>query len=348
MKILMTGADGYIGAVLAPRLLAEGHDVVGLDSGFYRTGLLYNTSRPIPKILSRDIRGLTAQDLAGFEAVIHLAELSNDPLGEHDPTITYDINHRGSVSLAQAAKSAGVKRFIYTSSCSVYGAASEGIKDETSEPNPQTAYAKCKVMVERDVKPLADGGFAPVFLRNATAFGASPRMRFDIVLNNLAGLAWTTRRIAMTSDGSPWRPLVHVMDIYQAVLGCLTAPVEAISGEIFNVGADEQNYRVREIAKIVAGVFPDCTTSFGENGADNRSYRVSFAKIRRHLPDFQCRWDAERGARQLRGVFERIGMDAALFEAAPFTRLKMLRHLLDTQQIDREFYWRPTPDEVPE
>src|SRR5690606_27250880 len=217
---------------------------------------------------------------------------------------------------AAKAKAAGVRRFIYTSSCSVYGAAGGGeAMTEESPTDPQTIYARCKVMVERDVSALASEDFTPVFLRNATAFGVSPSMRFDIVLNNLAGLAWTTKRIAMVSDGTPWRPLVHVQDICQAILAVLKAPRAAVCGEIFNVGDDAQNYRVAEIAEAVAEAFPDCTLSFGKSDGDNRSYRVSFAKIRRHLPGFRCAWDVARGARQLRALFEHVGLTAEGFAA---------------------------------
>ena len=343
MKVLVTGTDGYIGSVLGPALLERGFEVVGVDCGFYRDGWLYNDpGRPRPRTLTQDIRRLGPRDVEGFEAVVHLAELSNDPLGEHDPRTTYDINHRGSVKLAEACKAAGVPRFVYTSSCSVYGAAADGAeRNEESEVNPQTAYATCKVLVERDVGALADDRFSPVFLRNATAFGASPRMRFDIVLNNLAGLAWTTKEIRMTSDGSPWRPLVHVADICQAIVLALEAPRERVHNEIFNVGDNEQNYRIREVAEIVGRVFAGCAVTFGKSGGDNRSYRVSFAKIRRHLPEFRCRWSAERGARQLHEVFGRIGLTPEMFSHRAFTRLQQLKHLLATRQIDADFYWRP-------
>jgi nucleoside-diphosphate-sugar epimerase len=341
MKVLVTGADGYIGAVLAPTLLARGHDVTGLDAGFYRSGWLYNDNRVWPPIVSKDIRRIARRDVEGFEAVVHLAELSNDPLGEHDPKTTYDINHKGSVALAAACKAAGVRRFVYTSSCSVYGAAADGsARDESAATAPQTAYAQCKTLVERDLQALADKDFSPVFLRNATAFGASPRMRFDIVLNNLAGFAWTTREIKMTSDGTPWRPLVHVEDICEAVSQCLDAPREAMHNEIFNVGSDEQNYRIRDIAEIVGAAFPGCAVTFGPSGGDNRSYRVSFAKIRKHLPGYRCAWDARRGAEQLRQVFERIGMSRQVFEHRAFTRLKQLKHLIATDQLDSELHWK--------
>jgi len=341
VKILVTGADGYIGATLTPLLLSHGHAVTGVDAGFYRSGWLYDDLAVRPRTLTRDIRSLEAADLAGFDAVVHLAELSNDPLGANDPAITFQINHQGTVALAQAAKRAGVRRFVYTSSCSVYGAGGGGILDETSPVNPQTAYAECKVLCERDLSALMDQGFAPTFLRNATAFGASPRMRFDIVLNNLAGLGWTTGQIAMTSDGSPWRPLVHVLDIARAITLTLDAPEDRIRGQVLNVGADAQNYRVREIAEIVADALPGCTTIFGPPGPDNRSYRVSFARIGQVLPGFQCGWTARRGARQLIALFRRIGMTQAVFEHPAFTRLRELKRLTGSGQLDAALRWRP-------
>lgn len=340
-RVLVTGISGYIGSVLAARLMGAGYDVDGLDTGFYQNGWLYHDGRDQPRVLCRDIRRLSASDLRGYGAVVHLAELSNDPLCEFDEGCTYDINHRGSVALAAKAKAAGVRRFVYASSCSVYGAGGAEERSEDSAVNPQTAYARCKALVERDVSALADDSFVPTFLRNATAFGASPRMRFDIVLNNLAGWAWTTRCIRMTSDGTPWRPLVHVQDICEAILAVLEAPAEAVAGEVFNVGDDGQNYRVREIVDIVAGAFPGCSVEVGNSSGDNRSYRVSFRKIREHLPNFRCRWDAARGARELRAVFEAIGMREDIFNAPPFTRLRQLKHLLATGQIDPALYWRP-------
>ena len=339
MRILVTGTDGYLGSVLAPLLLDEGHDVLGVDTGYYKVGWLYNGSARTPETLNRDIRHLSAEDLDGVDAVVHMAELSNDPLGQLAPTITYDINHQGSLHLANLARSAGVGRFVYMSSCSVYGVATEGDVTETSPTNPQTAYAECKTFVERDVAALAGDGFSPTFLRNATAFGASPRMRFDIVLNNLAGLAWTSREIAMTSDGTPWRPLVHALDIAKAITCTLAAPVEVVHNEIFNVGDTAQNYQVREIAEAVAAVFTDCKLTFGDSGGDNRSYRVSFDKINDTLPGFACEWSAARGAQQLFDLFTRIDMGAETFESRGFTRLKQLEHLIATRQIDERFFW---------
>lgn len=343
MKVLVTGTDGYIGGLLAPLLIARGHDVVGVDTGYYRNGWLYNGQGQAPRTLVKDIRHISLEDLRGAEAVVHMAELSNDPIGQLAPHITHAINHAGSVRLAQLARQAGIERFVYTSSCSVYGVATEGDVTEDSPVNPQTAYAECKTLVERDLLPMAGADFSPTFLRNATAFGASPRMRFDLVLNNLSGLAWTTRTIAMISDGSPWRPLVHVADICQAIACVLEAPREAVHGEILNVGDTAQNYRVREIAELVAEAIPGCDLTFGSQGADNRSYRVNFDKIRRHLPEFRCEWDAERGAAQLADLFARIGLTRAEFESRGYTRLKQLEHLIATGQIDRDFYWTVCP-----
>ncbi len=342
MRVLVTGTDGYIGIVLGPYLMERGHEVVGLDTGFYRNGWLYNnngTTR-FPAFINKDLRNITPADLEGFDAVVHLAELSNDPLGQLNPEITYKINHHGSVELAKKCKQVGLSRFVYASSCSVYGVGSDDYKTEESETNPQTAYAECKVRVERDVSPLADEDFSPTFLRNATAYGASPRMRFDIVLNNLAGLAWTTQQIKMISDGTPWRPLVHILDISQAVACTLEAPREAVHNQVFNVGDTGENYRVREIAGIVAETFPGCQLSLGSSGGDNRSYRVSFDKINTKLPGFKCRYNAQRGAEQLREVFERIGMTADIFEFRAYTRLKQLKHLIETHQLDSDLFWR--------
>jgi nucleoside-diphosphate-sugar epimerase len=340
MRILVTGTEGYLGSLLAPELVRRGYEVIGLDIGFYKERMLYRDGKTTPLTIAKDLRQVEASDLKGVDAIVHMAELSNDPAGQLSPTITYEINHQGSVHLAQLAKRAGVTRFVYMSSCSVYGVADKDFVDEDSSVNPQTAYAECKTLVERDVRPLADTHFAPTFMRNATAYGASPRMRFDIVLNNLAGLAWTTKEIRMISDGTPWRPLVHGLDIARAIIAVLEAPVEAVQNEIFNVGDNAHNYRVREIAEIVAATFPGCTLAFGSAGSDNRSYRASFDKIRKHLPGFECAWDAKRGALQLYDLFKRIDMTPETFEFRTFTRLKQLEYLIKTQQIDDHFFWK--------
>ncbi|MBD2210653.1 SDR family oxidoreductase [Nostoc linckia FACHB-104] len=340
MKVLVTGTEGYIGSLLAPLLIQQGYEVIAVDTGFYKVGWLYNGTELTAKTLNKDIRNITASDLEGVDAIVHMAELSNDPLGQLAPTITYDINHKGSVHLAKLAKEAGVRRFVYTSSCSVYGFATEDYVDEESTINPQTAYAKCKGLVEQDVKLLADDSFSPTFLRNATAYGASPRMRFDIVLNNLSGWAWTIKEIKMNSDGTPWRPLVHILDICKAIICTLEAPRDVIHNQIFNVGDTNGNYQVKQIAEIVADVFTGCQLSFGKHDPDNRSYRVSFDKINRNLPGFKCEWDAQRGAQQLYNVFKQIDMTKEVFESRGFTRLKQLEYLIRTQQIDQDFFWR--------
>ncbi len=339
MKVLITGTEGYLGSLLPPLLIERGHEIIGVDTGFYKVGWLYNGTPVTAKTLTKDIRNITPEDLQGVNAVVHMAELSNDPAGQLSPTITYDINHKGSVRLAELAKKAGVSRFVYMSSCSVYGVATTGDVTEESPVNPQTAYAECKTLVERDLQPMADDNFSPTFMRNATAFGASPRMRFDIVLNNLSGLAWTTNEIKMTSDGTPWRPLAHALDICKAIVCALEAPQEAVHNQIFNVGDTSNNYRVKEIAEIVAGVFTGCKLSFGDSGADNRSYRVSFEKINTQLPGFKCDWNAERGAKQLYDIFKSIDMQEDTFSSRGFTRLKQLEYLIRTQQIDQDFFW---------
>ncbi|PMB20513.1 NAD-dependent dehydratase [Fischerella thermalis CCMEE 5205] len=339
MKILVTGTEGYLGSLLPPLLIQKGHEVIGVDTGFYKVGWLYNGTELTAKTLNKDIRHITLEDLQGVEAVVHMAELSNDPTGQLAPNITYDINHKGSVRLANLAKQAGVRRFVYMSSCSVYGVATEGDVTEESPVNPQTAYAECKTLVERDVKLLANDDFSPTFMRNATAFGASPRMRFDIVLNNLAGLAWTTKEIKMTSDGTPWRPLVHALDICKAIVCTLEAPRDIVHNQIFNVGDTANNYRVKEIAEIIADTFPGCKLSFGEQGADNRSYRVAFEKINSVLPGFKCDWNAQQGAKQLFDLFGKIDMTEEVFLSRGFTRLKQLEYLIRTQQIDQDFFW---------
>jgi nucleoside-diphosphate-sugar epimerase len=283
MKVLVTGTEGYLGSLLVPVLTRRGHVVTGLDTGYYKVGWLYNGTPITPMTLNKDLRHVAVEDLRGVDAIVHMAELSNDPTGQLSPTITYDINHKGSVRLAELAREAGISRFVYMTSCSVYGVATADLVTEESPVNPQTAYAICKTLVERDVGAMAGDGFSPTFMRNATAFGASPRQRFDLVLNNLAGLAWTTGRIAMTSDGTPWRPLVHGLDIAKAIACALEAPREAVHGQVFNVGDTRHNYRVRDIATIVASVFPGCELSFGTGGSDNRSYKVAFEKIHERI-----------------------------------------------------------------
>lgn len=344
LHVLVTGAHGYIGVPLCATLIERGHHVLGLDTGFYDVGWLDDgRSYAEPPCQARDIRRVTEDDLRGLDAVIHLGELSNDPLGELLPEATYSINYRGSVSLAQKAKAAGVPRFLYSSSCSVYGfRTTDELLTEESPVSPQTVYAECKVKVEQALAGLADGSFSPTSLRNATAYGPSPRMRFDLVVNNLAGLAWTTGEIRMISDGSPYRPLIHVLDICQAFARTLEAPREHVHNQVFNVGETRENYRIREVAGIVADVFPDCRLTLGDN-ADQRSYRVSFEKIHEHLPEFRGAHDVASGVRQLRGVFERVALTHEIFEFRAHTRVKQLTHLMASGQIDGDFFWTAQP-----
>ncbi|WP_158966517.1 NAD(P)-dependent oxidoreductase [Paraglaciecola sp. L3A3] len=342
MNVLITGTEGYIGTRLASWLLADNHTVTGLDTGFYREGTLYHNPIEQPELISTkctDLRYIKAAYLAQFDAIIHLAELSNDPLGEHNPEVTYEINHLGSVHLAQAARKAGVKRFIYASSCSVYGAAQTDFVDELSPVNPQTAYARCKTMVEKDLISMASNDFSVVFLRNATAYGPSPRMRFDIVLNDLCALAWTKKKIAMLSDGSPWRPIVHIEDICEAMRCALIAPITSVNGEIFNVGHSDENYRIRDIANMIASVFTDCQVTSGPTSGDNRSYRVSFEKIKNQLPGFKCKWQAKDGVIELKHLFERIDMHESMYQFRAFTRLNQLTYLQQTNQVDEKLFW---------
>ncbi len=340
MNVLVTGTDGYIGTVMGPALLEHGHEVTGLDTGYYRDGWMYHgRRRKAPATLDKDLRDITEDDLRGFDAVVHLAELSNDPLGQLNPSITYRINHVGSVELARKCKAVGINRFVYASSCSVYGIGSDDFKTEESATDPRTAYAECKVMVEQGVSELADNDFSPTFLRNATAFGPSPRMRFDTVLNNLAGIAWTTGKITLTSDGRPWRPLVHIEDICRAVICTLGADRHVVHNQVFNVGDSKLNYRIKEIGEIVSQVFPDCELTLGTTDADDRSYRVSFDKINSQLPGFKCEHDAYSGARELREIFERLKMTPETFSSRSYTRLKQLNYLIETQQLDDDFFW---------
>lgn len=339
MKVFVTGTDGYLGIMLAGHLAQHGHQVTGCDTGFYRSGWLYNGAAYLPPTLSKDIRRLTPSDLRGHDAVIHLAELSNDPLGQLAPNITFDINHGGSLHLARMAIEAGITRFIYFSSCSVYGASPDMI-DENGATNPQTAYAQCKLKVEGDLRRLAGKNFTPTYLRNATAYGASPRQRFDLVVNDLAGMAWTSREIRMLSDGTPWRPLVHVLDIAKAARCTLEAPRDLVHNETFNVGSTDENYQVRTVAEIISTTFPGCSLSLGDRGGDRRDYRVSFDKIAARLPGFKTEWTVRSGAQQLLDVFSRINMTAELFRSSPHTRLKQINQLIETGQIDANFYWK--------
>lgn len=332
MKLLVTGHHGYIGSVMVGVLSRAGHDVTGLDTYLYDGCNFGEDSLPVPAI-RKDIRDVQPADLRGFDAVIHLAALSNDPLGCLDEECTYDINHRGSVSLAQAAKAAGVPRFLFASSCSLYGAAGDKMLDELAQFNPITAYGSSKVLVEQDVTKLADDTFSPTFLRNATAYGASPRLRADIVVNNLVGVAYTTGEVLIQSDGTPWRPLVHVQDISRAFLAVLEAPREAVHNQSFNVGSSTENYQIREIADMVREVVPGCTVKYLEGGGpDPRCYKVNCDKLMRRIPTFKTEWTVRRGVEELYHSYVRNGLTKEMF--ANYVRLPRIQALLNDGRVD--------------
>jgi len=340
MKVLVTGHTGYIGAVLVPLLLEAKHEVTGLDTDFF-AGCDFNDSLAQVPTLHKDLRDVIGKDLEGFDAVIHLAALSNDPLGNLNRKCTYDINHRASVRLAQFAKEAGVPRFLFSSSCSLYGVAAEdGLLAEDASFNPVTPYGESKVRVEQDVARLADDRFSPTFLRNSTAYGVSPRLRADLVVNNLVGFAYTTGEVLVASDGTPWRPLVHVEDISRAFSAILQAPLPLVHNQAFNIGRTEENYQIRDLAAMVEEIVPGSRVKYVEGGGpDLRCYRVNCDKIARTLPEFRPQWTVRRGIEQLYAAFKAHALTVEEFTGTRYIRIKHISSLLATARLDPTLRW---------
>lgn len=340
MRVLITGHKGFIGMAMVPFLQSLGHVVRGIDSDLYRNSTYGRLPGPVEEII-KDVRDIEPADLEAVDAVVNLAALSNDVLGDLNPEVTYEINYRAAVRLAEMAKDAGIERYVFASSCSMYGAASgDRALDETAEFNPVTAYAKSKVFVERDVSLMASDSFCPTFLRNATAYGVSSRIRFDVVINNLTAWAYTTGHVQMKSDGTPWRPVVHIEDISRAVAAVLAAPREKIHNEAFNVGRNSENYQVRELARFVLDAVPESEISFAEGaGPDTRNYRVNFDKYERTFPDFPLQWDARRGAGDIYEAYRRIGLNKEDYEGPRYKRIAQLKSLLKSGQLDQSLRW---------
>ncbi len=345
MRVLVTGHNGYVGTVMMPMLIAANHEVVGLDTNLYEGSTFGEDTKRDFLEINKDVRDVEMADLEGFDAIIHLAGLSNDPLGDLNPELTYDINHRASVRLAEMAKKMGVQRFIFSSSCSNYGAGVNDWLDETSAFNPVTPYGRSKVMVEQDVAKLADDNFSPTFLRSGTAYGVSARLRFDLVLNNLAAWAFTTGLVYLKSDGTPWRPIVHISDMSRAFMAAMEAPRELIHNEAFNVGRSSENYQIRQIAQIVAETIPGSRVEFAEGAsADKRNYRVNCDKIVNTLPGYQPQWTAKKGAEELYAAYQKVGLELEEFEGPRYRRLKHIKSLMESGRLSDTLRWRqPDP-----
>lgn len=340
MRVLVTGHNGYIGSVMVRVLREAGHIVVGLDTYYYADCTFGEPDTDIEAI-RKDIRDIEPDDLAGFDAVVHLAALSSDFLGELKPDWTHEINHHASVNLAKIAKEAGAQRFLFASTCSIYGAAGDDILTEEAPSRPLTHYAVSKVRAEEDLAKLADQDFSPVLLRNGTAYGVSPRLRIDLVLNNLVGWAYTTGKVLIMSDGTPWRPIVHIQDISQAFAAVLAAPREVIHCQAFNVGDNGENYQVRQMAQIVQEVVPGCKVEYaGQGGLDPRNYRVDFSKLASLVPDFRPRWNAKSGARELYKAFRDVKLSEEEFQGRKYVRPKQLKYLMAQKHLDETLRWK--------
>jgi len=340
MRILITGNKGYIGTILAPMLKARGHEVHGLDSDLYERCTFGEAPVEIPWV-RKDVRDAEPEDLEGFDTVMHLAGLSNDPLGDLDPDLTYEINHGASVRLAEICKTVGVKRFLFSSSCANYGAAGDDLLNEDSDLNPVTPYGESKVLVERDLSPMADDVFIPTYLRNATAYGLSPRLRFDLVVNNLAAWAYTTGQVRLKSDGTPLRPLVHIGDISRAFVAIAEAPPERVRDRCFNVGAPGENYRIRDVAMIVKDSVPGSEVGFAKGASpDVRNYQVDFSRIMDEVPDYRPEWNVKSGAEEMVGAYKRVGVTLEEFEGTRFKRVDHIRMLMEEGIIDKSLRHR--------
>lgn len=340
MRVMVTGHKGYIGTVMVPMVQAAGHEVLGLDSDLYRNSTYGKGIPEVPEII-KDIRDIEKADLKGVDAIIHLAGLSNDVLGDLNQDLTYDINHHASVRMAAMAKEVGISRFVFASSCSNYGAAGDRVQDEQGELHPVTAYAISKVRVERDLAQLADDKFSPVIMRNSTAYGASPRIRFDIVLNNLTAWAYTTGHVLLKSDGTPWRPIVHIEDISMAAIAALESPREVVHNQVFNVGINSENYQMRQLAEIVGKTVPNCEIKFaGGAEPDKRNYRVDFTKYTNAFPNHKLHWNATQGAKQIYDSYRTIGLGKDDYEGPRYKRIAQLKLLLSTGQLDGSLRWR--------
>jgi len=338
-KVLITGHDGYIGSVMTPHLLDAGYEITGLDTGYFSECTLVPDRGQVP-VLRKDIRDLTAKDLEGFHAVVHLAALSNDPIGNLNDSWTEEINFQASVKLAELAKAAGVKRYIFSSSCIMYGASNTEVVTEESPLDPKTEYARSKVKAEQAITKLAAPGFSPVFLRNGTIYGVSPRMRFDTVFNDLIGSAVTTGKVIVYSDGKPWRPVIHVQDVARIFEAALAAPVDKVHNQAFNAGANSLNHQIIELAKIAVNSVPGCKLEVvAKTGADQRTYKADFGKFARTFPEFKFKWTVVTGAAELYEAFKRVGLKHSDFVDKKFTRLKWLRYLLDSKRLDNSLRW---------
>ncbi len=339
--ILVTGNTGYIGMVMTNFLQAHSYDVVGLDTNYYEGCDFFSPTRGPIKQIVKDVREVSKEDLKGVEAVIHLAALSNDPLGELNSALTQEINYLASVRLARLAKEAGVERFIFSSSCSLYGiAANDAPLTEENPFNPVTVYAQTKVATEKALAQLADEKFHPVFMRNATVYGVSPRLRLDLVVNNLVAAAVATGKVSILSDGMPWRPLIHVEDFCRGFLAVLEAPVHVIHNQAFNVGINEENYRIKDIGWRVKRIVPGCEIEIlNQTGPDERTYRVDFSKIAKCIPDFRPVWNLDKGIQELYVAFRDAGLTLEDFQSPKYFRLKWIKYLRDSNRLNSELVW---------